>query len=66
MKNPIVVEMKNVLKEYEGNTPVIFFEEDTRRAFGTESNLWIDSTSFDEIKNRLSIFTKSREKIILK
>ena len=66
MKNPIVVEMKNVLKEYEGNTPVIFFEEDTRRAFGTESNLWIDSTSFDEIKNRLSVFTKSREKIILK
>ena len=66
MKNPNVIEMKNVLKEYEGNTPVIFFEEDTRRAFGTESNLWIDSTSFDEIKNRLSIFTKSREKIILK
>ena len=66
MKNPIVVEMKNVLKEYEGNTPVIFFEEDTRRAFGTESNLWIDSTSFDEIKNRLAVFTKSREKIILK
>ena len=66
MKNPNVIEMKNVLKEYEGNTPVIFFEEDTRRAFGTESNLWIDSTSFDEIKNRLAVFTKSREKIILK
>lgn len=66
MKNPIVGDMKNVLKEYEGNTPVIFFEEETRKAFGTESNLWIDSSSFDEIKNRLSIFTKSREKIILK
>lgn len=66
MKNPNVIEMKNVLKEYEGNTPVIFFEEDTRRAFGTESNLWIDPTSFDEIKNRLAVFTKSREKIILK
>ena len=66
MKNPIVGDMKNILKEYEGNTPVIFFEEDTRRAFGTESNLWIDSTSFDEIKNRLAVFTKSREKIILK
>ncbi len=66
MKNPNVIEMKNVLKEYEGNTPVIFFEEYTRRAFGTESNLWIDSTSFDEIKNRLAVFTKSREKIILK
>ena len=66
MKNPNVIEMKNVLKEYEGNTPVIFFEEDTRRAFGTESNLWIDSSSFDEIKNRLAVFTKSREKIILK
>ena len=66
MKNPNVIEMKNVLKEYEGNTPVIFFEEDTRRAFGTESNLWIDSTSFDEIKNRMAVFTKSREKIILK
>lgn len=66
MKNPIVGDMKNVLKEYEGNTPVIFFEEETRKAFGTESNLWIDSTSFDEIKNRLAVFTKSREKIILK
>ena len=66
MKNPNVIEMKNVLKEYEGNTPVIFFEEYTRKAFGTESNLWIDSTSFDEIKNRLAVFTKSREKIILK
>ena len=66
MKNSNVIEMKNVLKEYEGNTPVIFFEEYTRKAFGTESNLWIDSTSFDEIKNRLAVFTKSREKIILK
>ena len=66
MKNPIVGDMKNVLKEYEGNTPVIFFEEETRKAFGTESNLWIDSSSFDEIKNRLAVFTKSREKIILK
>lgn len=66
MKNPIVGDMKNVLKEFEGNTPVIFFEEETRKAFGTESNLWIDSSSFDEIKNRLAVFTKSREKIILK
>ena len=66
MKNPNVIEMKNVLKEYEGNTPVIFFEEETRKAFGTESNLWIDSSSFDEISDRLAVFTKSREKIILK
>ena len=58
--------MKNILREYEGSTPVIFFEEETRRAFGTESNLWIDEKSFTEIQDKLAVFTKSRDKIILK
>ena len=66
MKNERLGEMKNILREYEGSTPVVFFEEETRRAYGTESNLWIDSSSFDEISDRLAVFTKSREKIILK
>ena len=66
MKNERLGEMKNILREYEGSTPVVFFEEETRRAYGTESNLWIDATSFTEIQDKLAVFTKSREKIILK
>ena len=66
MKNESLGEMKNILREYEGSTPVVFFEEETRRAYGTESNLWIDSNAFTEIQDKLAVFTKSREKIILK
>lgn len=66
MKNERLGEMKNILREYEGSTPVVFFEEETRRAYGTESNLWIDATSFTEIQDKLAVITKSREKIILK
>ena len=66
MKNERLGEMKNILREYEGSTPVVFFEEEARRAYGTESNLWIDATSFTEIQDKLAVFTKSREKIILK
>ncbi|OLR64691.1 DNA polymerase III subunit alpha [Peptoniphilus porci] len=66
IKNENVGEIKKILRDYEGNTPVIFFEEKSRRAFGTDSNMWVDSTSFDEIQNKLSVYTKSREKIILK
>ena len=66
MKNERLGEMKNILREYEGSTPVVFFEEETRRAYGTESNLWIDSNAFTEIQDKLAVFTKNREKIILK
>lgn len=66
MKSENLNKIKRILKDYEGNTPVVFFEEETRRAFGTESNLWIDDKSFDEIQNELIEFTKTREKIILK
>ena len=66
MKSENVNKIKRILRDYEGNTPVVFFEEETRRAFGTESNLWIDDKSFDEIQNELIEFTKTREKIILK
>ncbi|MGF0095715.1 DNA polymerase III subunit alpha [Peptoniphilus sp. SGI.035] len=66
IKNENVNEMKKILKDYEGNTPVIFFEEESKRAFGTNSNMWIDSTFFDEIQNKLAVYTKSKEKIILK
>ncbi len=66
MKNERLGEMKNILREYEGSTPVVFFEEETRKAYGTESNLWIDANAFDEIQDKLAVITKSREKIILK
>ena len=66
MKNERLGEMKNILREYEGSTPVVFFEEETRRAYGTESNLWIDSNAFTEIQDKLAVITKNREKIILK
>lgn len=66
MKSENVNKIKRILRDYEGNTPVVFFEEETRRAFGTESNLWIDDKSFDEIQDKLIEYTKTREKIILK
>lgn len=66
MKNEKIKDIKRILRDYEGNTPVVFFEEETRRAFGTESNLWIDDKSFDEIQDKLIEYTKTREKIILK
>lgn len=37
MKNENVNEIRKILKDYEGSTPVVFFEEETRRAFGTDS-----------------------------
>ena len=66
MKNESVNEIRKILKDYEGSTPVVFFEEETRKAFGTDSSLWIDDKSFDEIQNKLIAYTKSRDKIILK
>ena len=66
MENESVNEIRKILKEYEGSTPVVFFEEETRRAFGTDSSLWVDDKSFDEIQNKLIAYTKTRKKIILK
>jgi len=62
-----VISIKNVLKDYDGNTPVVLFDEENKRGFGTESNLWIDDKSFDELRTRLVPYTKNdMNKIILK
>jgi len=60
-------EIRNILKDYSGNTPVIFYEEESKKAFGTENNLWIDEKLFEELRDELILFTENdKEKIILK
>lgn len=67
MRDKNLREIRNILKDYSGNTPVIFYEEESKKAFGTENNLWIDENLFEELRDELILFTENdKEKIILK
>ena len=67
MRDKNLREIRNILKDYNGNTPVIFYEEESKKAFGTENNLWIDENLFEELRDKLILFTENdKEKIILK
>lgn len=67
MEDRNLLNVKNVLKDYSGNTPVVLFDEKSRKGFGTDSDLWIDEKSLDELKYRLVNFTENNmDKIILK
>ncbi|WP_010242576.1 DNA polymerase III subunit alpha [Peptoniphilus rhinitidis] len=67
MRDKNLREIRNILKDYSGNTPVIFYEEESKKAFGTENNLWIDEKLFEELRDELILFTDNdKEKIILK
>lgn len=67
MRDKNLREIRNILKDYNGNTPVIFYEEESKKAFGTENNLWIDEKLFEELRDELILFTENdKEKIILK
>lgn len=67
MRDKNLREIRNILKDYSGNTPVIFYEEESKKAFGTENNLWIDENLFEELRDKLILFTENdKEKIILK
>ena len=67
MRDNNLREIRNILKDYNGNTPVIFYEEESKKAFGTENNLWIDENLFEELRDELILFTENdKEKIILK
>ncbi|WP_394274204.1 DNA polymerase III subunit alpha [Peptoniphilus lacydonensis] len=67
MRDKNLREIRNILKDYSGNTPVIFYEEESKKAFGTENNLWIDEKLFEELRDELILFTENdKEKIILK
>lgn len=67
MRDKNLREIRNILKDYNGNTPVIFYEEESKKAFGTENNLWIDENLFEELRDELILFTENdKEKIILK
>lgn len=67
MEDKNLFNVKNILKEYSGNTPVVLFDERSRKGFGTDSDLWIDEKSLDELKYKLVNFTENNmDKIILK
>lgn len=59
--------LKDLLKEYNGNVPVIFYFEDEKRAYGTDKKYWIDEKSFDELKIKLlKYFDNNETKIVLR
>lgn len=68
LKNESLMEgIKNVLREYHGNTPVIFYAEDDKSSFGTEKQWWIDERYFDNIKlDLLDYLNQDPHKIVLK
>lgn len=43
-------EIRNVLRNYRGNTPVIIYSKKDKKAFGTERDLWIDTDKFNDLK----------------
>ncbi|MGI5948708.1 DNA polymerase III subunit alpha [Peptoniphilus sp.] len=58
--------IRETLHDFGGNTPVIFYAEDEKKAFGTESEFWIDEKSMKDLKEILLEYIDSPGKIILK
>ncbi|WP_071025883.1 DNA polymerase III subunit alpha [Peptoniphilus raoultii] len=63
----IILGIKNILNRYGGETPVVFYAEDEKKAYGANSSMWINEKFFDSIKIEiLSYLGEDPKKIILK
>lgn len=66
MNGKNISDIRNLLKDFGGNTPVIFYAEDEKKAFGTESEYWINEKSMRDLKEILLKYIDSPDKIFLK
>ncbi len=66
MNGKNINDIRNLLKDFGGNTPVIFYAEDEKKAFGTESEYWINEKSMRDLKEILLKYIDSPDKILLK
>lgn len=57
--------VKDVLRGYKGEVPVIFYFEDEKAAYATEKSYWIDESKFDEIKQQLLKYLENDDKKIV-
>ena len=63
----ILVGIKEVLKSYRGNVPVIFYDESQKKSYGTDMSIWINEKEFENIKLELLVYlNENPNKIILK
>lgn len=63
----ILVGIKEVLKSYRGNVPVIFYDESQKKTYGTDMSIWINEKEFENIKLELLVYlNENPNKIILK
>ena len=58
--------IRRTLGDFSGNTPVVFYAEDEKKAFGTESEFWINENSYKDLKQVLLEYIDDSQKIILK
>ncbi|MBP2024856.1 DNA polymerase III subunit alpha [Peptoniphilus stercorisuis] len=68
MNNTILVDnIKSILKDYRGDTPVVLFAENDKKSYGTEKTLWINEEKFNELKiELLNLLDNDPNRIILK
>ena len=63
----ILVGIKEVLKSYRGNVPVIFYDESQKKSYGTDMSIWINEKEIENIKLELLVYlNENPNKIILK
>ena len=63
----IVNAIKNILRNYSGNTPVILFSQEDRKSYGTEKVLWINELKFEDLKiELLNLLENDPNRIVMK
>lgn len=59
--------IQKVLKANRGNTPVIFYDEDEKKGYGTDISMWVDASKIEIIKMELLTYLDGDpNKILLK
>lgn len=68
MKNKeLLSAIQKVLKANRGNTPVIFYDEDEKKGYGTDISMWVDASKIEIIKMELLTYLDGDpNKILLK
>lgn len=67
MNTAYINEIKRILRNYSGSTPVILYSETEKKAFGTERELWINEEKFNELRTELlSLLNNDDTRIVIK
>ena len=63
----LIETMKLILSKYKGNSPVIFYFMNNKKAFGLEERYWIDAKRVDDLKiDLLNYLDNDPDRIVLK